>query len=555
MAASLAGLTDRYLDFVSEHHPTYATFLGLHANDDTLGRFSMEAHAGRRETAGSLLRELEALPPAGADTSELVDREVLKIALREAVFAHDTLKPHERNPIHYIGAALSGCNQLLLRDFAPLDERARCFVSRLREVPGVVAECLENVRNPPSAFALAAASYARGGLSFLDGTVPALAREVPSLSEELESASESAGEAFETAGDHFASLGSESAVPFHVGREAYEWMLREIHLLELDSDELLDLGLHAVSKISTEMDEAAARMDGSRSWRELVAELAKSHPPPGRLRDVYANEMAGARGFVERERLVTIPEGEELSVVDTPAFLRSLLPYAAYGPPGPFEERQQGIFYVTPVDAAASPAEQEEQLRGHPAHGIRVIALHEAYPGHHLQLVRANLNRRKTRKLARSNVFIEGWALYCEEMMGEQGFFGGASTRLMQLKAALWRAARVVVDVRLQRGEMSLQEAADFMVSEAALTPDKAAAEVRRYSMNPTQPSSYMLGKLAIGDIRKRYERRAGRSFDLRTFHDELLDLGSVPARLAEAALGLAEVGPETSGPSRGREA
>ena len=555
MVASLAGLTDRYLDFVSEHHPIYATFLGLHANDETLGRFSKEAHAGRRETAGSLLTKLEALPPAGADTSELVDREVLRIALRGAVFSHDTLKSHERDPVHYIGAALSGCNQLLLRDFAPLGERARRFVARLREIPRVLAECIENVRNPPSAFALLAAGYARGGLSFLDATVPALSREVPSLSEELESASKAAGEAFEGAADHFASVGSESEVPFHVGREAYEWMLREIHLLELDSDELLELGSCAVSEISAEMDEAAARVDGSRSWRDLVEDLAKSHPTADELRDAYASEMAGAREFVERERLVTMPEGEELSVVDTPVFLRSLLPYAAYGPPGPFEERQQGIFYVTPVDAEASAAEQEGQLRGHPTHGIRVIALHEAYPGHHLQLVRANLNRGKTRKLARSNVFIEGWALYCEEMMREQGFLRGASMRLMQLKAALWRAARVVVDVRLQRGEMSLREAADFMVSEASLTPDKAAAEVRRYAMNPTQPSSYMLGKLAIRDIRTRYEGRAGRSFDLRTFHDELLDLGSVPPRLAEAALGLAEIGPGTSGPSRGREA
>jgi uncharacterized protein (DUF885 family) len=109
----------------------------------------------------------------------------------------------------------------------------------------------------------------------------------------------------------------------------------------------------------------------------------------------------------------------------------------------------------------------------------------------------------------------------------------------MQLVAALWRSARVVVDVRLQRGEMTLEEAASFMVSEAHLTSDKAVAEVTRYAMNPTQPSSYLLGKLAIVDIRRRYEEKAGDSFDLRQFHDSLLDLGSIPPALVGAALGL----------------
>ena len=157
--------------------------------------------------------------------------------------------------------------------------------------------------------------------------------------------------------------------------------------------------------------------------------------------------------------------------------------------------------------------------------------------------MRANLVPSKARKLARNNVFIEGWALYCEQMMREVGFWEDERTRLSQLKAALWRAARVIVDVGLQRGEMTVEEAVDFMVGEAGLVRVQAVAEVKRYTANPTQPSSYLIGKLAIVSIRERFERAQGGAFSLREFYDRLLDVGSIPPRLAEAALGLADWG------------
>jgi uncharacterized protein (DUF885 family) len=137
-----------------------------------------------------------------------------------------------------------------------------------------------------------------------------------------------------------------------------------------------------------------------------------------------------------------------------------------------------------------------------------------------------------------NNLFVEGWALYCEEMMKDAGFYTDPRTRLGQLKETLWRAARVVVDVGLQLGEMSVDEAIDFMITEVGLERVNATAEVLRYTANPTQPSSYLIGKLAIMGIRSRYEERAGGSFALKTFHDELMELGSIQPALVEASLG-----------------
>jgi uncharacterized protein (DUF885 family) len=302
------------------------------------------------------------------------------------------------------------------------------------------------------------------------------------------------------------------------------------------------MGRRVLSETVATMRVVADEIHPGSPPHDVLEELKADHPPGGGLRQHYATEMARARRFVLERDLVTVPEDEELEVIDTPVFLRKILPYAAYHPAGPFERKQRGFFYVTPVDTDLTSEEQEKQLRGHSIHTIPVVALHEAYPGHHLQLVRCNKARREVRRILWNNVFIEGWALYCEEMMKEAGFYPEARARLGQLKETLWRAARVIVDVGLQLGEMTVEEAIEFMMSEVGLERVNATAEVRRYAGNPTQPSSYLVGKLAIMSIRERYESRAGSAFDLKTFHDELLDMGSIQPALVEAQFGFHEL-------------
>jgi uncharacterized protein (DUF885 family) len=335
----------------------------------------------------------------------------------------------------------------------------------------------------------------------------------------------------------------ESDAPFAIGRDAFDTILHERHLLDIGSDDLAGMGREAVASSTARLDELAREIEPGRDWRGILERLRDEHPPADGLRDAYASAMDEAREFVRDRDLVSLPPSESLEVIDTPVFLRTLLPYAAYDPPGPFEARQVGLFYVTPVDPGIPAARREEALRGHWTHNIRIISLHEGYPGHHLQLTRANGVARTARRLCANNLLIEGWALYCEEMMREAGFYGEPETLLSQEKATLWRAARVVADVGLQCGVMTSEEAVSFMVEEAALERPNAIAEVTRYAGDPTQPSSYFLGKRAITDLARRYQLRRGPAFDRKEFHDRLLDCGSMPPALAAAALGLDEEG------------
>jgi uncharacterized protein (DUF885 family) len=178
-----------------------------------------------------------------------------------------------------------------------------------------------------------------------------------------------------------------------------------------------------------------------------------------------------------------------------------------------------------------------ERLAGHPRKGIAVIACHEGYPGHHLQLATAADHPSIARKAIRSNVFIEGWGLYVEELMTELGFLDDPETRLLRLKDLLWRAARVSVDVGLSTGALGFEQAVSFMMDGPKLERPNAVGECRRYTLNPLQPSSYALGRAAILDLRHRAQRKG---YGMRRFHDALLGCASIPPALAAVELGLA---------------
>jgi len=136
------------------------------------------------------------------------------------------------------------------------------------------------------------------------------------------------------------------------------------------------------------------------------------------------------------------------------------------------------------------------------------------------------------RRQMMNGLLVEGWALYCEELMREQGFYSDPRVELFQLKDLIWRACRVIIDVGLHTGQMTFREAVDMLVYVAAIEEVNAIAEVKRYAISPTQPMTYVIGKLLILDLRNRMKRRLGNDFNLKTFHDQLLSYGSAPPAL-----------------------
>jgi uncharacterized protein (DUF885 family) len=246
------------------------------------------------------------------------------------------------------------------------------------------------------------------------------------------------------------------------------------------------------------------------------------------VRDAYLAEMERAKRFVIDHRIAPLDEGR-LEIVDTPVFERTTIPIASYLAPAPFDVEPAGTFFVTPIDLSRRREEIDAMLEVHSYCSITLASLHEAYPGHHLQHVHAARTGSRLRRLANNPVMSEGWALYCEEMMFEQGFFLDPLTRLQQLRDLLWRACRVVIDIGLHTGRMTIEQAVEFLVEHALLERSSAQSEVKRYALHPTEPLSYLVGRMLLHELREEAKRKLGSRFTLYDFHSALLQSGTVP--------------------------
>jgi uncharacterized protein (DUF885 family) len=273
----------------------------------------------------------------------------------------------------------------------------------------------------------------------------------------------------------------------------------------------------------------ARRIQRDRGWRQILEDLKQDHPGLADLVPTYRKEVDRARRFVEEHSLATITGEELLEVIETPEFERSLAPFAAYLPPPPFGAACRGSLWVTPPGHHLREKDRLMVLRDHCRARIPITALHETYPGHHLQFSRLRELDSRVRRRYTTSVFVEGWALYCEEMMIEQGYLSDPGSRLCQVRDHLWRACRVILDVRLHTQALPLDDAARMLVEEACLQQPNANAEVLRYTQTPTQPLSYLVGKREIQALRREVERDRGSRFNLKEFHDQVLSHGAIP--------------------------
>ena len=533
---------EKFINRFMQENPVWATQLGDHRFDDCLADYSKAALERQVREIREALVEFEGFDPAGFDINARIDRQLMVQMIKSALRGFEKLRDHVRNPGTYSEECMGGVFLLLIKEFAPLEERMEKVLARLRAIPEVLARGKENIRpeEVPPVWNEVALESSQQGLALFTVLIPSLAQQVPKLATDLNTASQSAAQAFEDyAGFLKETVATKARGDFAAGQELFEELVHENHMLDYSAEEILKIGWRLFTETEKTMEQLAQQIDGQKTARELL-EIAKAdHPRADELLDVYRREMARVRQFVADRDIVTIPKGESLKIEPTPPFLWGIIPYAAYLPPGPIEKIQQGIFVVTPVDPQSPQKEQEEKLKGHHYGKLPVTALHEAYPGHHLQLVYADTVGSLPRKLGGymiSTLFIEGWAFYCEELMEQLGYIDQPMQRLGRLSDQLWRAARIILDVSLHTKGMTVEEGINFLVDKCGLEGSNAQAEVRRYTATPTQPMSYLMGKLEIIKLIDEYKKKhPGAS--LKEVHDTFLSCGSLPPRLMRERL------------------
>ncbi|MBN1660336.1 MAG: DUF885 domain-containing protein [Anaerolineae bacterium] len=527
-----------------EFNPVAATQIGDHRFDDQLADMSGQALDRQQQEILSALAEFRAIDRSGLALSAQIDHE-LTVAIFE-MFAreYEQGRGHLRNPGTYLDEVTAGVFLLTLLDFAPLPQRLASALGRVRQVPRVLREGRANLvpAEVPPVWAEIALEQAASVPGLYLGLLPMIASQAaPDLVEPLTEA----GQAAAAAVQEFATYLQEEVLPvargdFAAGTDLFNQKLAREHMVDYDADQLIEIGWEIFHHTREQMQTVAAEIDPHRTVRQILEDAKNDHPTAEMLIEAYQKEMTAIRQYVIDQGIATIPPGEQLKVIETPSFLRPILPYAAYMQPGLLEEKQEGHFLVTPIDPDSPPEEQEQTLKGHYWAKLPITALHEAYPGHHLQLIWANRQPTIPRRLGSiiATLFIEGWAFYCEELLEELGYISQPVQRLGRLSDQLWRAARIILDVSLHTRGMPVDDAVAMLVDECGLEPANALAEVRRYTQTPTQPQSYLMGKRAILNLVEDY-RRAHPGVTLRELHDAILGAGSLPPRLMRRHLGL----------------
>ena len=535
---------EEWLDEILVRNPVTATHLGNHRWDDRLGDRTTEALEEEYQFTLSALAELGTYDMERFGLDARIDHAIVSEIFQSEVRSYEKVQGHRRSPGFYLGEVMGGVFGLIMREFAPLPERLRSALGRVREAPRVLQEGMANLapEQVPAVWAETALQQAKQAPALFLGLLPAMAAEAaPELAGELGEAGQKAAQAIQA----YAAFLEKEVLPrcageFAAGRELFDELLRERHMVDYDAEQLLETGWEQFRQTKAQMEALAREIDPERTVEELMEEAKADHPTAEGLLDAYREAMAEIRQYVIDHDIAGIPPDESLRIIETPVYLRPILPYAAYMSAGVLEERQDAIFIVTPVDPEMSQEEQEQKLKGHYWAKLPITALHEAYPGHHLQFVWANRQETLPRRMGSfiATMFIEGWAFYCEELLEQMGYIARPIQRLGRLSDQLWRSARIILDASLHTKGMTVDEAVRFLVAECQLEPTNALAEVRRYTQSPTQPQSYLMGKLALLEIVEEY-KAAHPGLSLRELHDTILGCGALTPRLMRQQLGL----------------
>jgi len=531
-AEPLPHFVDEYLAWLHEAHPTNATFDGVHLHDDLLEDLGRPAIDAQVRDLGGFARRLAAIDPARLTDVERLERPALDANIRARLFELEAVRSWERNPQCYGDLLSTSLAGQILFDYAPLPERARRVLSKLRQVPRLMQAARDNIKDPPGIFIKVGLESLRGALRFIEDDLPRALGALDDL-HVLGDLADASTEASHAIGAYVAYLENEVAPrargPFRLGRERLQQKLQLDEGIALDADRLLAIAERELHATQEEFRRVASRVDAKDpfgAWARAKSE----HPAAGQVVATAQEQLDELKTFIQRQDLVTLPDKADVRVAPTPRFYRWT--FASMWTPGPFESRPlRAYYYITDADPTWPTDRQEEHLRDFNYGALWSISIHEVFPGHflhyqHLRQVPAPLRKSI---LFSSTAMVEGWAHYAEQMMMEAGFRRqDPSIRLGQLAESLIRLCRAIVGIRLHAEDLSVEQGVRFFRDEAYLEEGSARREAERGTFDPSYVL-YSLGKLMVLKLRDDCKARQGDRFSLRAFHDALLGNGTVP--------------------------
>jgi uncharacterized protein (DUF885 family) len=416
----------------------------------------------------------------------------------------------------------------------------RSLTRRLEQVPRQLANARLNLKNPPELFTQMCIGDFEGTISFLQNDVTRAFASVtdPTLRSEFENAKKGAVAATQ---EHIAWLKSTllpaSHGSFILGEDRYRKRLRYEEMIDLPIDTLLAVGQRELDRLETRYKTAMQRVDPNAPQDSIVARMRRDHPPADSVLDYARGLCEEARAFTIQCGFIAIPADAHITVRPTPEFAASRS-FASFDAPGPFETKADDAYYNITLPDPKWPKQQiEEHLQGFNRWTLPSMTVHEVYPGHYVHHLYAKRAPSMVRKSIGSGAFAEGWGLYTEEGLLDEGFRkDDPRVEVGVMRWALVRACRLQVGIRVHTRGMSLEDGTKFFMEHAGMERANAEREAGRAAFDPTY-SVYTLGALEIRKLRDDYRREQGSKFNLGAFHETILSQGALPVALLRKML------------------
>jgi uncharacterized protein (DUF885 family) len=540
-------LTDDVLAGYFRHYPVQATEMGHHAHDGVWPDLTEAGRHARLTWLAEMRARLEALDEATLSRDDAVDRRILLEQVDAMRFGEETLREDTWNPLGYVYLFGNGLFMLLARGFAPLDERLRNTVSRLRGLPAALDAARETLAvggpRPVSRFHTEKAVERMVGVADLARSAIEEAKQLDDaeLRDEVASAADEAIAAVQA----FTAWLRDELLPgahgdFRLGRELYAPKFRHALKTDVTPDELERRATAAFEQARAEMLRLARELwpawigdaqppDEGALVRAVLDAIAAEHPAEDELLDYCRAENTRIEAFVADRDLIGLAD-EPLQIVWTPQFMRAF-GGAMLIPPGPLDRGLDSFFAITPMPQDWSAERKESYLREDNARMLRLLTIHEAVPGHYLQLAYANRSPSLVRAVFASGVFAEGWAVYITQVMMDVGY-GADDPALMLVhwKFYLRSMTNALMDIRIHTGSMDEAEAMKLMVEGGFQEEGEATNKWDRARLSSTQLCEYFLGSVEMHDLEAEARRRAaatGQEFVFRPFLESVLAHGT----------------------------
>ncbi|MDA1128515.1 MAG: DUF885 domain-containing protein [Chloroflexi bacterium] len=532
-------LSQRLIKDHWDFYPTAGSRIGRHEYDGRLPDLSPSQNARRVGELRQGLTELRGLDANALDQASNLSYRIMELFLRRELFIFNDLKPLENNPMRHTGYLI--VSGYIRRDYAPLEDRLRSAASAMKQAPDFLDVLDRALSDTLSSHVVDMSVESYAGMARFYRVDLAQATEGVNDSEvvrEFDEARETAAAALDRFVERLKPRGSNGPEGFAIGQKLYSDMLATGEGLEAPLSQIAAIGQANLEDNLARIKEVAQGISPGRSVKEIVEEIGRNHPQAQDLIPETRDMLEDIRQSLIDFDVISVPSEDRCQVIETPTYMRYA--FAAMDSAGALETKaRESFYYVTPVEDDWTGQQREEWLSNFNYDTLKIISIHEVYPGHFVH----NLHNRYGRELplvnrvATSYSFTEGWAHYTEQMMLETKYGEGQPRLLLtQLLEALVRNCRYMCSLRMHTEGMTLEDATRFFMDNAYMAELPARREALRGTFDPGY-LNYTLGKLMILKLREDYQQEQGSAYNLKDFHDRLLSFGGPALPLLRPAM------------------